>query len=281
MNKDWLLIALIALGSALCWWPVIREPSLQFSRWIPLGLIALMALLATALTSGRWLGFVTAATAGSFFGLCSAQAMWPSDDGIANSYTVIVFPLVTLAVLILSLVACLAGRRLRVTNLSVRPVLWIALLACAAFGPIMMAITSPLVARRMARNDHLANERFAALKRALEATSAGVNGASQLCNGETLRLRYIGPPFSQGSWARMVGNFVKEDGYTFIVNCPGSGHYTLNAMPDQVKGFGTRRFCTDDSGNTAIGLARNEQQWGTAMNEQLLPHCPHSGPDRR
>ncbi|WP_114205896.1 hypothetical protein [Acidisarcina polymorpha] len=109
MTRDNVVIALTAVGSAWCWWPVSREQSLEFSRWILLGLIALMALFATLVANRRWLSVVVAATVGSFLGMCASQAMWPSDDGIANSYAGIVIVIATLAVLVLALVGGFNG----------------------------------------------------------------------------------------------------------------------------------------------------------------------------
>jgi hypothetical protein len=275
MTRDKVVIALTAIGSAWCWWPVIREPSLEFSRWILLGLIALMALFATLLANRHWLTVVVAVTLGSFLGMCAGQAMWPSDDGIANSYAGIVIVIATLAVLALALVAGLTGRAFSVTNPIARPVLWIALTGCIAFGPILMAVTPPLVARRIARNDRLATERLAAIKKAIDSARAEANGARQGCDVHALSHRYSGPNFSESDWLRVLGdNAVKEDGYVFLIKCLGNGTYKINAIPDRVKGDGTRHLCTDDSGKVTIGVVYDEQQWRSAMNEVALPRCP-------
>jgi hypothetical protein len=275
MKIDWLLIALTALGSGVCWWPAIREPSLEFSRWILLGLIALLAILATLITNRRWLSFVAATTLGSFLGMCAGQAMWPSDDGIANSYAGIAIIVATLAVLIVALVGGLAGRAVSITNPIARPVLWIALLGCIAFGPVMMAVTPPLVARRMARNDRLAGERLTAMKMAIESTRSGGDDARHSCDVHALSHRYSGPTFSESDWLRVLGdNAVKEDGYIFSIKCQEDTRYKIFALPDRIKGDGTRSFCADDSGKTSSSPVSDEQQWRAAMNEQGLPRCP-------
>ena len=275
MTRDKVVIALTAVGSAWCWWPVIREPSLEFSRWILLGLIALMALFATLVANRRWLSVVVAATLGSFLGMCAGQAMWPSDDGIANSYAGIVIVIATLAVPAVALVAGLTGRALSATNPIARPVLWIPLLSCIAFGPVMMAVTPPLVARRIARNDRLATERLAAMKKAIESARAEADGARQGCDVHALSHRYSGPTFSESDWLRVLGdNAVKEDGYVFVMKCLGNGTYKINAIPDRIKGDGTHHLCADDSGKITIGMVSNEQQWRSAMNEAGWPRCP-------
>jgi hypothetical protein len=275
MTRDKVLIGLTAAGSAWCWWPAIREPSLEFSRWILLALIALMALFATLLASRQWLNLVAAATLGSFLGMCAGQAMWPSDDGIANSYAGIVIVIVTLAVFVVALVAALAGRAIAATNSIARPVLWMALLGCIVFGPVMLAVTPPLVARRVARNDQLAAKRLAAMKMAIQPPQAEADGARQRCDVQVLSRRYSGPTFSESDWLRVLGdNAVKEDGYIFLMKCPGNGTYKIAALPERIKGDGTHSFCTDDSGKTSISPVSNEQQWRAAMNEQGLPRCP-------
>jgi hypothetical protein len=275
MTRDKVVIALTAVGSAWCWWPVIREPSLEFSRWILLGLIALIALFATLVANRRWLSVVVAATLGSFLGMCAGQAMWPSDDGIANSYAGIVIVIATLAVLAVALVAGLTGRTLSATISIARPVPWIALMGCIAFGPVMMAVTPPLVARRMARNDRLAAERLAGMKKAIESTRTGADGAWQGCDVHALSHRYSGPTFSESDWLRVLGdNAVKQDGYVFVMKCLGNGAYKINAIPDRIKGDGTRHLCADDSGKITISMVSDEQQWRSAMNEAGLPRCP-------
>jgi hypothetical protein len=87
--------------------------------------------------------------------------------------------------------------------------------------------------------------------------------------------RYSGPTFGESDWLRVLGhNAVKEDGYIFIMKCLGNGTYKINAIPDRIKGDGTRRFCADDSGKITIGMASDEQKWRSAMNEAGLPRCP-------
>jgi hypothetical protein len=275
MTRDKVLIGLTLVGSAWCWWPVIREPSLEFSRWILLGLIALTVFFATVLSKGRWLSLVAAAGLGSFLGMCAGQALWPSDDGIANSYAGIVIVIATLAVFVVALAAALAGRAIAVTNPIARSVLWVALLGCCISGPALMAVTPPLVARRVARNDQLAAKRLAAMKMAIEPAPSEADGARQSCDAHLLSHRYSGPTFSESDWRRALeGTAVREDGYTFWIKCSGNSTYKIAALPDRIKGDGAHSFCTDDSGKTSVSPVSNEEQWRIAMNEQGPSRCP-------
>jgi hypothetical protein len=201
--------------------------------------------------------------------------IFPSDDGIRNAYALIPIMIGTAAVFIASLFAAQIGRAISSTAWNRRGILWATLLGCAAFGPVMMAVTPPLVARRIARNDRLAMERLAAMKKAIESARAGTDGARQGCDGHALSHRYSGPTFSESDWLRVLGdNAVKEDGYVFMMKCLGNGTYKINAIPGRIKGDGTRRLCADDSGKITIGMVSDEQQWRSAMNEAGLPRCP-------
>ena len=275
MTRDKVLIALTATASAWSWWPLIREPILEFSPWIPVGVVTLICALSTALANGRWLRSVVAATGGSFLGMWVGLLIFPSDDGIRNAYALIPIMIGTAAVFIASLFAAQIGRAISSTAWNRRGILWATLLGCAAFGPVMMAVTPPLVARRIARNDRLAMERLAAMKKAIESARAGTDGARQGCDVHALSSRYSGPTFSESDWLRVLGdNAVKEDGYVFMMKCLGNGTYKINAIPGRIKGDGTRRLCADDSGKITIGMVSDEQQWRSAMNEAGLPRCP-------
>jgi hypothetical protein len=165
MTRDKVLIALNAVASAWSWWPLIREPFLEFSPWIPVGVVTLICALSTALAHGRWLPSVVASTGGSFLGMWGGLVIFPSYDPIRNAYALIPTMIGTAAVSVASLFAAQIGRAISSTRWNRRAVLWATLLGCAAFGPVMMAVTPPLVARRMARNDRLAAERLAGMKK--------------------------------------------------------------------------------------------------------------------
>lgn len=275
MSRDRVLVALTAVGSAWCWWPLIREPGLEFSPWIPVGLVALMCAISTALADDRWLRSVGVSTGGSFLGMWAGLTIFPSDDGIRNAYALIPIVIGTAAVLVASLFAAQIGRAVAATGWNRQGALWVALIGCVGFGPVMLGVTPPLVSRRVARNDQLAAKRLAAMKIAVDPTQAEANGASQSCDVHVLSHRYSGPTFSESDWLRVLGdNAVKEDGYIFLMKCPGNGTYKIAALPDRIKGDGTHSFCTDDSGKTSMSPVSNEEQWRAAMNEQGLPRCP-------
>src|SRR5271165_4152640 len=120
MSRSSLLVALTVLGSALCCWPATAEPSLGLPWWLPLTIIALMTGLATALSDGKWLRFVVSSTLGTFAGLCSGFALFPSADVIARSYTPVVLVVATMLSLLASLPAGLAGRKLSVSSENLR-----------------------------------------------------------------------------------------------------------------------------------------------------------------
>jgi hypothetical protein len=94
----------------------------------------------------------------------------------------------------------------------------------------------------------MAAERFASLKNAVERTAVEARDPSRLCDGTVLEHHYSGPPFSNENWHRITGNYVKQDGYFFMVYCREKGGYTIDAGPARERGDGTRRFCTDESG---------------------------------
>jgi len=259
VSRDNLLVVLTVIGSALCWWPAIVEPSLDFPRWILLALIALMTALATALSNGRCLRFVAASTAGTFAGLCGGFALFPLSDGIASSYIPDAVVVATLLSVFVSLVAGLAGRKLPVSNENHRRAVWLAFVCCVAFAPVALALTPPLVARRVARNDRVAAARFESLKNAVERTMAEAGDPGRICDGRALK-RHSGPPFSNEDWRRIAGNAVKQDGYYYMVYCREQGGYTIEAIPWSGKGNGTRQFCTDESGRVGCGMEWNRSR---------------------
>jgi hypothetical protein len=95
----------------------------------------------------------------------------------------------------------------------------------------------------MARNDRLATARFASLKNAVERTAAEAGDSKGICDGSALRRHYSGPPFSDDAWRRIAGNYVKEDGYMFMLYCHETDGYKIDARPARVRGDGTRQLC--------------------------------------
>jgi hypothetical protein len=253
LNRDTLLIVLTAAGSALCWWPAAIEPSIDFPRWILLVLIALITGLATILSNGRWMRFVVASTVSAFAGLWTAFVLFPPSDGIAGSFAPLLLAAATMAALLVSLIAGLVGRNLSASTKTLGRSAWLAFALCVAFGPIALVLTPPLVRHRVAANDRMAAERFESLKRAVDGTLAEGGSPERICDGQSLKQHYSGPAFSDQDWNRITGNYVKQDGYVFMMDCPSKGGFKIDAWPARAKADGTRRFCTGQSGNLGCG----------------------------
>ncbi len=256
MSRDILLATLTVTGSALCWWPATCIQSLDLHGWLPLAPIALLAGLSTTLSGRHWLRFLAASAVGAFVGVCSGFAIWPPSDPIASSFEGFVVVEATIAAVLVSLVACLVGRKIALPNEKLRRAAWIVLFCCVAFGPVILALTPPLVARRVARNDRLAAERFVALKNAVERTMAESGNPGRICDGQALKKHYSGPPISENDWKYIAGNYVKEDGYVLgiWIYCPEPVNYTIDVRPEREQGDGTRRFCSEESGRTGCGI---------------------------
>ncbi|HEY1159658.1 MAG TPA: hypothetical protein VGE83_03460 [Terracidiphilus sp.] len=272
MRKDTLVVVLTAAASGLCWWPALIEPSLDFPRWLLLVPVALSTGLSTILSGGRWLRSLLVSVAAAFVGLCSGFAIFPPSDGIESSYIPIIVAFAMAAVTLVSLLTALAGRFIAMSKANPRHAFWALLICCAASGPVALALTPPLVALRVARNDRIAEERFQALKRAVERTWSAPNGPASVCNGLALRRNYSGPPFSDQNWSRIAGNYVTEDGYVFGIYCQEQGGYVIDASPViggryGGGGYGSRKFCTDESGKIGCGV-----EWNRSRN--ACAPCP-------
>jgi hypothetical protein len=251
MPRDTLLVALTVAGSALCWWPVIIQPNLDLPfLWLPLALVAITTGLATALSGKSWLRFVAASIAGTFAGMLAGFLILPLTDGIEAAYSPIAVAVGTAAAVPVSLVGGGAMRNVSLSNERLRRAAWVVFLGCVAFGPVALALTPPVVAYRVARNDRIAAERFEALKDAVAQAMAEAGGRAHTCLGRAFKRQYSGPPFSESDWWYISGNYVKQDGYVFMVNCYSEVGYTIDAFPARAKGDGTRHFyfCTDGTG---------------------------------
>ena len=260
MNRDGYLLFLTLAGSALCWWPAAIEPSIDFPRWSLLVLIALITGLSVLLSGRYWLRFVIAAAVGAFGGMWSGFTLFPSSDALATSYAPIAIVIATLAVALVSLVAGLVARRMSISRQNQRRLAWLALICCVASGPVAFALTPALVARRVAHNDRLAAHRFTSLKAAVEHTLTQDRVSARICDGRFLMQHYSGPSFSNEDWERITGNYVKQDGYIFMVYCREKSGYTINALPARGKADGTHRFCTDESGRIGCGMEWNRSR---------------------
>lgn len=264
MTRKRILLLLAFVGSAVCWWPAIIEPSLEFPRWLLLPLVAFISGVSILLCNGRWwLAFVAAAAVGSFAGLLSGVILWPWSDGIARSYALIAVAIgtatATAAALICSLAAFLAVRRWPLSNRVARGAAWVLLGLCLAFGPTLLALTKPLVKRRVAHNESSAALRFASLQNALQRTRAETGAADSICDGQSIQKHYVGPPFTREDWRRILGNFVEEDEYMYGITCLPNGTYRLEVRPKMPKayGYGDRIFCADESGEVPCDLKWN------------------------
>lgn len=269
MRRDTLLVLLTVAGSALSWWPLIIEPSLDLPWWLPLAIVPLCAGLSTILSGGLWLRFVVASVVGTFAGLCSGYAIWPPSDPIAASYTLFAIGAALGAAVLVSLAACLVGAAISVSE-KYKRVLWLLLASGVAYGPIALALTPPLVAHRVARNDRIAAERFSSLKGAVEQTIAESGNLASICNPAALRRHYSGPPFREKTWNYIAGNYVTEDGYAvgIWVYCPSPDGYMIDAIPARGKADGTRRFCTDESKKVGCGM-----DWDQSRKRSVCTPC--------
>jgi len=272
MRRNALLIFVVVAASAICWWPLIIEPTLDIAWWIPLSVVALCSGLATILSGGRWLLFTVVSAAATLVGLIAGSSIWPLEDGIAQSYSGFVAVAAALAVFFASLVAGRLGLLVPIINEKRRRTVWLAFLCVAAFGPVALAIRPPIVAHRLARNEYLAFARVSSLSDAVERTMTEPSNPGRVCEGGALQKNYSGPPFTEQDWRYIAGNFVTEDGYAIgiTIDCSQPRHYLISAMPKRGKSDGTLRFCADESSNRLCG-----PEWaGITKREECVPCTP-------
>jgi hypothetical protein len=152
MSRDTLLVVLTATGSALCWWPVIMQPNLDLPfRSFPLAWVALGTVLSTSLSDEGWLEFLVASYVGSFVGICSGFWIWWPTDSIDASFVPWVVASAVLRVVPVVVVSLVAGLALRCVPVWIekhRRALWLAFICWVAFGPVVVALTLPLIAYR-------------------------------------------------------------------------------------------------------------------------------------
>jgi hypothetical protein len=258
MKEDALLVVLTVVGSAFWWWPLTIWPNLDLPLWFPLVFIFFLSGLAAALSGGRWLRFVVASAAGTFAGIYSGWTIWPPTyDEIPVLYLAAA---ATLATIVVSTVASLAARKVSVPD-ERRRVVWIALLCCIVLGPIILALTPPLVAHRLSHNQQIAAERFESLKNAVERTRSESGDPARICDGQILKQHYSGPPFSEEDWRRITGNYVDHEGYAFGIYCREKDGYMIDAFPVRGKADGTLRFCTDESRKIGCDMEFNRSRY--------------------
>jgi hypothetical protein len=223
--------------------------------WLPLLLVALLSGLSAALPDRRWLEYTLAPSAGTFAGLIVGCEIWPDPDGATRSYYGVIVIAVTLLTIFISFISGLAG--IMASNLigKRRNAIWIALVCSAMYGPIVLVLTPPLAARRIARTELLASERFSGLRTAAERAGDRGSALGRACDEQTLMQNYSGPPFNQNAWQeQQLGEndeyaSAREDGYVFGIWCYRSAQagYVIDARPEREGEDCRRQFCTDDS----------------------------------
>jgi hypothetical protein len=271
MRSDPLLQCLTIVGSAVCWWPALIYPKLDSIWWVSLAVPALCGGLSSVLSHRRWPLFLIASIIGNFGGQCVCNAIWGSRQPMARFFVAVSVVVTSIAVAVTSLLACLAGRKVSIPGGRPRLAVWVGVSALVAFGPVARALTPPLVAYRVARNDNVAAERFSSLRSAAQQTAAESGDPPGICEGSSLRRHHVGPPFSGEDWRVIADNYVRQDGYAFIhedgysymVYCrKKAGGYTIAAFPAREQGDGTRQFCADESGRLGCRMEWNGSRFG-------------------
>ena len=147
MQRNTLLIVMVAAGSAMCWWPKIIPPNLGLPGVkTPLILIALIAALATALSSEGWRWLLIASVTGGCGGIFLGFWFWPAD-GIEGSLLPFGIGFATLVSILACMFAVFAGVALRDSAIATkhRRLLWAAFLESFAFAPTVVALTPHLI----------------------------------------------------------------------------------------------------------------------------------------
>ncbi len=245
------LVLLTGLGTITAWWPLAIQPSLDLPFWVLVACAAGCAGLSILLAPSIWPLLLLISGLGTFFGFWLSLLIWPLRGPVVGLGIFYIAFGSVIAVVYVAFSAGVIMRERFISNAMLRRALWAAFFACVAFGPMALAFTPPLVQRRIVRNEQLAAHRFLSLKTAVETARARPDGANKICDGAALERHYAGPPFSETDWRRIAGNYVKQDSYFFMVHCrenAGRG-YIIDAIPARPVGDGTRRFCTDESGD--------------------------------
>lgn len=256
------LVFLTALGAMVAWWPLAIQPSLELPFWVSLTCATGCTALSIILAPSIWPWLLLVSGLGTFVGFWLSLLIWPLRGPVVGFGIFFIIGASVVAVMFVAFSTGVIMRARSISNRILRHTIWAVLLVCVAFGPVALALTPPLVHRRIAHNEQLASERVTSLKRAVETARAEPNGVSNICDGMALKRRYLGPLFSDTDWRRITGNYVKEDGYYFMVYCHEKTGYTIDAIPARPVGDGTRRFCTDESGK--VGCRR---EWDGSRNK--------------
>ena len=152
MQRNTLLIVMVAAGSAMCWWPKIIPPNRDLPGWkTPLILIALITGLGTGFLERRigdgfssrrsWAELVGYAVASGFGGQ-PMESMRRGFHGLLSYQTSASIPV--------SIIALFAGVALRDSKITTknRRLLWGTFLVSFAFAPTVCAFTPLLTTLR-------------------------------------------------------------------------------------------------------------------------------------
>jgi hypothetical protein len=149
MQGNRLLIIMVAVGSALCWWPQLIHPDLGLPLWkTPLIFLALITALATVLSKegAGWL--MSMSILGVTLGICCGFWLWrPTGDDVPYILSVGLPMLVSIPVAVIAIGAGVALRESKIAQKN-RPLIWCAFLVSFAFAPVVIAVTPLLIRRR-------------------------------------------------------------------------------------------------------------------------------------
>jgi len=149
MERNTLLIVMVAAGAALCWWPVIMPPNLDLAIPVwknPLILLGLITALATALSNRGAGRLISASILGVFAGICCGfRLWWPTDCN--EVLTIGLLTLVSTPVSVLAVAAGVALRESKIVQKN-RRLLWGAFFSSFAFAPTLVGLTPLLLTRR-------------------------------------------------------------------------------------------------------------------------------------
>ncbi len=210
--------------------------------------------------SGRK-AFATADICDCSWGACGLRigfAIWPPRDPIAGPWV----PYIVIGMTIgTALVSLIFGGLARLVSLpgKQRVFVWIAFFSVVAFGPVALAVTRPLVRRRIRNNERIAAERFAGLNSAVKRTAGDYGDSNRICDGSVLRQHYAGPGFSDEDWRRITGNYVKQNGYVlWCTVAKKAGTQAWQNRPEWQS--------TGDGGFARMNLAASPVEWDGSRN---------------